>query len=67
MLLTATANARGEVLMILDADLTVPPEDLTKFYNAIASGKGEFIKEFRPSGAREIRQAAYEFDKMRSF
>ena len=28
-------------------------------------GKGEFIKEFRPSGAREIRQAAYEFDKMR--
>ena len=28
-------------------------------------GKGEFIKEFRPSGAKEIRQAAYEFDKMR--
>jgi len=28
-------------------------------------GKGEFIKEFRPSGAREIRQAGYEFDKMR--
>jgi len=28
-------------------------------------GKGEFIKEFRPSGALEIRQAAYEFDKMR--
>ena len=28
-------------------------------------GKGEFIKEFRPSGASEIRQAAYEFDKMR--
>ena len=28
-------------------------------------GKGEFIKEFRPSGAQEIRQAAYEFDKMR--
>ena len=28
-------------------------------------GKGEYIKEFRPSGAREIRQAAYEFDKMR--
>jgi len=28
-------------------------------------GKGEFIKEFRPSGAREIRLAAYEFDKMR--
>ncbi len=28
-------------------------------------GKGEYIKEFRPSGAKEIRQAAYEFDKMR--
>ena len=28
-------------------------------------GKGEFIKEFRPSGAKEIRQAAYEFHKMR--
>jgi len=28
-------------------------------------GKGEFIKEFRPSGAKEIRQAGYEFDKMR--
>ena len=41
------SNARGEVLMILDADLTVPPEDLTKFYNAIASGKGEFINGTR--------------------
>jgi len=28
-------------------------------------GKGEFVKEFRPTGAKEIRQAAYEFDKMR--
>ncbi len=28
-------------------------------------GKGEFVKEFRPSGASEIRKAAYEFDKMR--
>ena len=28
-------------------------------------GKGEFIKEFKPSGAKEIRQAAYEFDRMR--
>jgi len=28
-------------------------------------GKGEFLKEFRPSGAKEIRQAAYEFDRMR--
>ena len=28
-------------------------------------GRGEFIKEFRPSGAKEIRRAAYEFDRMR--
>ena len=28
-------------------------------------GKGEFVKEFRPSGAKEIRQAAYEFERMR--
>ena len=40
-------EARGEVLMILDADLTVPPEDLPKFFNAIASGQGEFINGSR--------------------
>lgn len=39
--------ATNEILMILDADLTVPPEDLPKFYNAIASGKGEFINGSR--------------------
>jgi glycosyltransferase involved in cell wall biosynthesis len=41
------ANARGDILMILDADLTVPPEDLPKFYEAIVSGKGEFINGTR--------------------
>jgi ubiquinone/menaquinone biosynthesis C-methylase UbiE len=35
--------ARGDILMILDADLTVEPEQLPKFYNAIATGKGEFV------------------------
>ncbi|MDP3729530.1 MAG: glycosyltransferase [bacterium] len=39
--------AQGDVLMILDADLTVSPEDLPKFYDAIASGKGEFINGSR--------------------
>jgi SAM-dependent methyltransferase len=39
--------ARGDVLMILDADLTVPPEDLPKFYRAIASGKAEFLNGSR--------------------
>lgn len=41
------AIATGDILMILDADLTVPPEDLPKFYNAIASGKGDFINGTR--------------------
>ena len=40
-------HARGDILMILDADLTVPPEDLTKFYKAITSGKGEYINGTR--------------------
>ncbi len=39
--------ASGDVLMILDADLTTPPEDLPKFYNAIAEGKGDFINGCR--------------------
>jgi ubiquinone/menaquinone biosynthesis C-methylase UbiE len=41
------SEARGEVLMILDADLTVPPEDLPRFYEALRSGKGEFINGVR--------------------
>jgi len=40
-------HARGEVLMILDADLTTPPETLPKFYEALVSGKGEFISGSR--------------------
>jgi len=33
--------------MVLDSDLTMPPEELTKYYNAIVSGKGEFINGCR--------------------
>ena len=39
--------ATGDILMILDADMTVPPEDLVKFYDAINSGKGEYINGTR--------------------
>ena len=39
--------ATGDMLMILDADLTVPPEDIPKFYYALASGKAEFINGSR--------------------
>lgn len=41
------ACAQGDVLMILDADMTVPPEDLSRFYEALHSGRGEFINGVR--------------------
>jgi len=41
------AAAMGNVLMILDADLTMPPEELPKFLRALASGRGEFINGSR--------------------
>jgi glycosyltransferase involved in cell wall biosynthesis len=40
-------QATGEVLMILDADMTVAPEDLPRFYQAIHERKGEFINGVR--------------------
>ena len=39
--------AQGDVLMILDADLTMPPETLPQFYEAIASGRAEFVNGVR--------------------
>jgi SAM-dependent methyltransferase len=56
--------ARGEVLMILDADLTVAPEDLGKFYEVIASGKAEYVQGSRlvyplePGAMRALNFAA---------
>jgi glycosyltransferase involved in cell wall biosynthesis len=41
------ANASGDVLMILDADLTVPPEDLPRFYDVLRSGKSDFVNGVR--------------------
>ncbi len=40
-------HASGEICMILDADMTVPPEDLPRFYRALLSGKGEFVNGVR--------------------
>ncbi len=40
-------QASGGVLMILDADLTVPPEDLPRFYAVLRSGQGEFVNGVR--------------------
>jgi ubiquinone/menaquinone biosynthesis C-methylase UbiE len=39
--------ATGDILMILDADITVPPEDLLRFYAVLASGQGEFANGVR--------------------
>jgi ubiquinone/menaquinone biosynthesis C-methylase UbiE len=41
------AQAKGDILMILDADISVVPEDLIHFYNALASGKAEFVNGCR--------------------
>lgn len=40
-------KASGDILMILDADLTVPPEDLPRFYSALYEGKAEFVNGVR--------------------
>lgn len=39
--------AEGEILAIYDADMTVPPEDIRKFYRALLEGKGDFINGSR--------------------
>jgi glycosyltransferase involved in cell wall biosynthesis len=40
-------RATGDILMILDADLTVSPDDLPRFYEAIRNGSGEFVNGVR--------------------
>lgn len=37
------AMAEGDILMILDADMTVPPEDLPRFYEALSSRQSEYV------------------------
>ncbi len=43
----AFSKATGDIFMILDADLTVPPEQLPKFYKVISSGQGDFVNGTR--------------------
>jgi ubiquinone/menaquinone biosynthesis C-methylase UbiE len=55
-------HASGEILMILDADLTMPPEDLPKFYHTIASGKADFVNGCRliyPMESQAMRTLNY--------
>lgn len=51
------AVATGEILMILDADLTMPPEELPKFHEVLAAGRAEFANGVRlvyPMGDRAM-------------
>lgn len=41
------AEARGELVTILDADLTMPPEKLASFYEAYVAGRGDFVNGSR--------------------
>jgi SAM-dependent methyltransferase len=41
------AQAKGDIVMILDADLTVAPESMPKFYRALVEGHGEFVNGTR--------------------
>ena len=59
--------ASGDVLIILDADLTVAPEDIGKFYEIIASGKGEFVNGTRlvyPMPSTAMRRLNYIANRM---
>jgi glycosyltransferase involved in cell wall biosynthesis/SAM-dependent methyltransferase len=43
----AFARATGEIVMILDSDLTVPPEELPKFYDALVDGTAKLVNGTR--------------------
>jgi glycosyltransferase involved in cell wall biosynthesis len=52
------AESTGDMLMILDADLTVPPEDLPRFYEALRNRRGELVNGVRlvyPMEKRSMR------------
>ncbi len=44
---TGFAAARHEILLILDGDLSVPPESLPRFVEVLAAGRGEFVNGVR--------------------
>ncbi len=52
------SEATGELLTILDADLTMPPEQLERYYNAYLEGRADFINGSRlvyPIEGNEMR------------
>lgn len=61
------AHATGDVLMILDADMTVAPEELPRFYRAIVDGSGEFVNGVRlvyPMESQAMRTLNYLGNKL---
>jgi SAM-dependent methyltransferase len=59
---TGFEAARGDILMILDADMTVPPEDLPYFYRPLREGLADFI-----NGTRLIYPLANDSMKLQNF
>jgi len=63
----AFSIANNDVLMILDGDLTVPPEDMPKFWKKIASGEAEYVNGSRliyPMDNEAMRFLNYIANKM---
>ncbi len=54
--------ATGDILAIYDADMTVPPEEMTKFYNALVQNKADFI-----NGSRLVYPMAKESMRVLNF
>lgn len=46
-------HARGDILMILDADMSVLPEELSKFYKMISTGRYQIINGSRFLSSKE--------------
>lgn len=59
---TGFEAARGDILMILDADMTVPPEDLPSFYRPLREGLADFV-----NGTRLIYPMATGAMKLQNF
>ncbi len=59
--------AKGDILMILDADMSVPPEELERFYGLLAAGRADFVNGTRliyPMENKAMKVANYFGNKM---
>jgi glycosyltransferase involved in cell wall biosynthesis len=51
---TGFQNATGDIVVILDADMTVSPEELAGFYQALAEDRAEFVNGTRMVYPQEV-------------